>query len=360
MPSHPKHQAIFEELHREIREGRFAADGRVPSDEALCRRFGVSRPTVARALRELQGMGLVDRRAGSGTYVRPVERGVRRLFGLLADGLGRTEIMDPICAEIARAAQARQCGVLMGGGAGQEGHDPRALCAEWSARGVAGVFFAPLEHEEDREALNREIAERLAAARIPVVLLDRDLAEFPRRSGCDLVGIDNFRAGCLLAGHLLARGSRRITFLARPRHPSTTDLRLAGAREAARRAPGAAVSFQVGEPNDRAFVAAACGPEVCDAVVGSNDLTAAQVLQTLQNLGVRVPEQVRVAGFDDVRYATLLAVPLTTMRQPCRDLGAAAVETMLARLAHPRQPPRQVLLNAPLVVRASTGPELAA
>ena len=62
----------------------------------------------------------------------------------------------------------------------------------------------------------------------------------------------------------------------------------------------------------------------------------------------------RLAGFDDVRHSTLLPVPLTTMRLPCRELGMVAVRTMLERIREPDMPPRQIILDARLVVRRST------
>jgi hypothetical protein len=61
-----------------------------------------------------------------------------------------------------------------------------------------------------------------------------------------------------------------------------------------------------------------------------------------------------IAGFDDVRYATLLAVPLSTMHQPCRDLARIATKMVMDRVANPALPPQQVLLEAKLVSRAST------
>ena len=80
----------------------------------VAQRHGVSRPTAARALRDLQGLGLLERRAGSGTFLRQPSAAVQskssatRSFGLLVAGLGNTEILDPICNEIMQAAQANQ------------------------------------------------------------------------------------------------------------------------------------------------------------------------------------------------------------------------------------------------------------
>jgi len=91
-----------------------------------------------------------------------------------------------------------------------------------------------------------------------------------------------------------------------------------------------------------------------DGVLCANDATAAELMRGLIARGVRIPRDLKLAGFDDVRYAALLPVPLTTLRQPCRDLGAAAVRAMLERTEIPGLPARQILLSGTLVVRAST------
>jgi DNA-binding LacI/PurR family transcriptional regulator len=64
---------------------------------------------------------------------------------------------------------------------------------------------------------------------------------------------------------------------------------------------------------------------------------------------------VRIIGIDDVKYASLLRVPLTTLRQPCHDLGTAAVAAMLERIAHPTMPARDILLDCKLIIRQSCG-----
>ena len=75
MSSEPKHQAISRELLAEIAAGKYGPTGRLPSEAQLVRRFGVSRPTVARALRDLQEQGLVERRVGSGSFARTASAG---------------------------------------------------------------------------------------------------------------------------------------------------------------------------------------------------------------------------------------------------------------------------------------------
>ena len=351
-----KHKPISDLLRTEIESGKYAADGRLPSEEALCRRWKVSRPTVARALRALNLEGLIERRVGSGTFIRSEIRPLQTMIGLLVDGLGKTEILDPICAEITRAAQQRSCSVLTGGL--PEGGSPAKLAAQWSAGGVRGVVFAPLENAAHREQLNLEIVKSFRQANIAVVLVDRDATDFPRRSDCDLVGIDNFHAGYELGRHLVERGARKVVFIARPNHPSSTDLRLAGLAESLRRSGLAAPEFLAGEPDDPELVGRIdFDSNGIDACVCSNDLTAARLLQTAQNLGHQVPSRFRLAGFDDAGFASLLSVPLTTIRQPCRAIGMACIDTLLGRLAHPELPARAILLRGELVVRDSTRSE---
>src|ERR1700720_794661 len=88
----PKYQQILENIKNDSRSGRYQPGQKLPSEAALLKRFGASRITVGRALRELQQAGLVQRRAGSGTYVANAPDDSGLLFGLLVPNLGDTEI----------------------------------------------------------------------------------------------------------------------------------------------------------------------------------------------------------------------------------------------------------------------------
>src|SRR6266568_2756066 len=109
------------------------------------------------------------------------------------------------------------------------------------------------------------------------------------------------------------------------------------------------------EPDDKVQVKAALDEIRPDGFVCANDFTAAHLLKTLTELGVSVPDEIRMVGIDDVKYASLLSVPLTTIHQPCADMGATAVAAMLERLRNPKLPPRDILLNFHLVIRDSCG-----
>lgn len=219
------------------------------------------------------------------------------------------------------------------------------------------MFFAPFELTRDRLAVNNRIAERFRRAGILMVLLDRDLAPFPERSELDLVGIDNFAAGFALAEHLIMLGCKRIAFVTRADSAATVDARIAGVREALvrRRLELRPDWLQVGHPDDVKFVRRLTAARRWDAFLCANDLTAAQLMRTLGKLRVKVPRDVRIAGFNDARYATLLDVALTTMHQPIHDIATTAFRVLLERIAEPALAARTLLLKPRLVVRESCG-----
>ena len=353
-----KHERIRQTLIEAIANGQYEPGQRLPSESALVKTFGASRPTVNRALRDLQLSGVIDRRAGSGSYVRADAAARGYLFGLLIPELGRTEIFEPICSGMADAQHGSHHALLWGSSLADSANieeQASQACRQLVAQKVSGVFFAPLELTPEKDLINRRIAEIFDRAAIPLTLLDRDLVPYPERSQYDLVGIDNRRAGYTITSHLLRRGCRRVAFVGRPRSAPTVDARIWGYREALAGGEAEPQVFRI-DPEDRTEVKRVLDDARPDGFVCANDFTAAQLLKTLDALGISVPSDVRMAGFDDVKYASLLSVPLTTIHQPCADIGAIAIGAMLERLRSPKMPPRDILLNFHLVVRDSCGP----
>jgi len=356
-----KHRQVFERVLADIESGRFKDGDRLPSEAELVKQFASSRPTVARALHDLQNLGLVERKVGSGTYVRKAQKSIESWsFGLLIPGLGSTEIFDPICGQLARLAQKHHHTLLWGDFGGKRSDaDPgliEQVCDSYIRQMVAGVFFAPLELTEDKDRVNRSVIASMEAAKIPIVLLDRDIVAYPQRSRFDLVGIDNRRAGFLIANHLIKLGCRRIDFLSRPDSAPTVMLRIAGYHEALL---SSGISpdprwIHSGDPADEEFVQRIVG-DGATAIICANDLTAANLMRTLDALGCPVPLKIRVAGFDDVRYAELLRPSLTTIHQPCVDIGTIAMQVMLERIENQAFPPRDILIQPTLIVRQSCG-----
>jgi len=354
----PKYQQVFAALKREIQSGRLKKGDRLPSEAELVLKFGASRITVGRAVRDLQAAGLVERRAGSGTYVKNPQAARALSFGLLIPDLGETEIFEPICQGMMASPLARDHALIWGSPTGSS-KEERAwqLCRQYIDRGVSGVFFAPLELSHEKDDLNERIGRALDEARIPVILLDRTIVPYPQRGHHDLVGIDNRRAGYVITEHVLRLGSERVAFMALPNAAATVDAREAGYREALYtwEKPVQRAFVHRVDPLDAAAVRLVMDEQSPDAIVCANDRTAARLIPTLLRMGRRVPEDIRVVGIDDVEYAKHLPVPLTTLRQPTRQIGDAALAAMLERVARTHLPTRDILLNCELVVRDSCG-----
>src|SRR4029079_4340481 len=115
----PKHRQVYEALLQQIVSGRVKAGGRLPSEADLVHRFGASRITVARALRDLQVAGFVERRAGSGTFVRQARRVDQALaLGMVVPDFGAVELFTPIYRGMLDAPEAQSHALLWTTGAG--------------------------------------------------------------------------------------------------------------------------------------------------------------------------------------------------------------------------------------------------
>ena len=127
-----------------------------------------------------------------------------------------------------------------------------------------------------------------------------------------------------------------------------------GVISAAREARRVKVLVLGAEADDAAAIRKFIAQSKPDAFVCGNDKTAARLRQTLARLGRKVPEEIMLAGFDDVQIASVMTPQLTTIRQPCDGIAEAAFAALLERMRNPSLHPREILLPAPLVVREST------
>jgi DNA-binding LacI/PurR family transcriptional regulator/DNA-binding transcriptional regulator YhcF (GntR family) len=359
----PKHRLAFETLREEILRGQHTNGHKLPSESQLVRRFAASRPTVAKALRDLQHEGLITRRAGSGSFVcgaPKVTAGDR--FAVVVEGQKRSglTIWGPVASQIANIAQERRHAIVLGTLPEPDvatGFNPDIVCEELIRQEVAGVFFKSTNRlRREQYGVNRQITYTLDAAGIAVVVLDFDVAEYPARSKFDVIGIDNRRAARLLADHLLDGGARRIDFVTMPLFLITVVDRMAGCEEAMRKRGirPQAEWVHAGDPADRGFIRSLLQPAPPDAIVCANDETALRMIQGFAAEGVHVPQDVRVAGFDDVEFAALATPSLTTVRQPVEAMCRAAVQTMLQRIDEPDEPARDVLVDCQLIIRESS------
>tara|TARA_R100000027_G_scaffold369_1_gene436 strand:+ start:11348 stop:12451 length:1104 start_codon:yes stop_codon:yes gene_type:complete len=356
--SKPKYLQIYDEIGKAIKNREYAPGDLLPTEEKICQTYQTSRPTVAKAINLLAKEKLVKRRAGFGTQVLAPGRSVLTA-GLLIPSLHNIEIFNPICASITEAAGLEAMRIIRPPELDIP-MDPCRLAEELTARFISekvhGVFFTPIEHIENQQRFNRGIIRKLDDAGIRVVLLDRDIYPWPQKTPFDLVGIDNIEAGYTVGSHLIANGCKKPAFVSSPNPAMTVRLRRIGSREVlvhygrdAREMRD--IVFHIDEPE---VTARQLIEEEVDGVICANDAIAAPLMRTLINLGAEIPRSMRVCGFDDVKYASLLSVPLTSYHQPCRDIGKIAASVMINRIRHPDIPAHRVSLAGRLIVRESS------
>ena len=349
---------IFETLRDEILTGRYMSARMFPSEVALSRRFGVSRSMMTIVVGELEKQGLVSRRQGRGTFV--TGRGTSRKIGLIVPGIAYSEFFPPIVSEISRlsgeAGYALQFADVSETEAESRLAKIRQVAADMLAAGVAGVIYHPLEFAAASVRANAEIVDAFDRAGVQVVLLDRPVKPLPGGKDHDVVGIDNFKAGGAIAEHLCAVGAKRICYLARKGLAPLGD-RYEGVRAVISREAHRCVDVLLPDTDSPRRMAAELRRLKPEAVVCANDAIAARFRQTLEKIGLRVPEDILLAGFDDMSIASLMTPPLTTVHQPCAEIAGVAFRRLLERIANPSLPVVAFCLSAPVVVRASTCPE---
>ena len=190
----------------------------------------------------------------------------------------------------------------------------------------------------------------------PVVAVDPHTGP----SGLPTVDSDNLRGARLAVEHLLSLGHRRIALLTGREDLQSARLRERGFREAMADA-GVPVDEELVQPGDYdAVVSAAAATRVLGAptpptaVFAANDTAAIATVETARSLGLRVPEDLSVVGFDNIPESALNSPPLTTVNQPIKVMGRRAVEMLVQLMRGDELDKTHVTLDTHLVVRGST------
>jgi len=214
------------------------------------------------------------------------------------------------------------------------------------AERVGGVVVAVASTRQSR-------LDALLENNIPVVAIDRRPVGHP----VDCVLVNNRLGARQATSHLLEGGARRVACITGPSRISTANERLAGARDAVRQAgldlQVARRDFRVGGGHD-ATIDLLTSDMPPDALFVANNLMTVGAMTALRELGLRVPDDVLVVGFDDSPWTELTEPQLTVVAQPTYEIGTTAAELLVARRAKRTGKPRDVILEPRLIVRQSS------
>jgi DNA-binding LacI/PurR family transcriptional regulator len=329
----------------------------VPSIKDIARQAGVSHCTVSRALhfspliapKTAARIRAIAERSGyvPNAVARSLVSRSTRTVGVVV-----TTIADPFIGEVVegieRFANEQGYSVILADSHADPDLEMKVV-AGFSERRVDGILVAA-------SRVGALHGKRLAGANVPIVLINNQHPGDFAHS----VGIDNIEASRTIVTHLLDLGHRRIAYIGdRLGYQSETE-RLSGYR-AALRSRRIAVHAELvvsgdGKPaeGERAANQLFRLGHPPTAVFCYNDMTALGVLRAAGTRRLRVPDDISIAGFDDLFVASYTSPPLTTVRQPKQEMGRRAM-SILVQLLRGEKPESSIKLPGELIVRGSTG-----
>ena len=242
----------------------------------------------------------------------------------------------------------------------KKGYHVLVFMASKTAGNIDDVLEEMLDYQVDgviaaSVAMSSDLAARCNAAGVPVVLFNR--AEDNERLSA--VTSDNIDGGQKVAKFLIAGGYKRLGYIAGWEGASTQRDREAGFIEELKKHKRSLYAREVGNFNMEEARQAArkmfTAREIPDAVFVANDHMSFAVMDVIRfELGLKIPEQVSVVGYDDVPVASWPAYDLTTVRQPVNRMVAETVSFLLECIVGQKTNTRQIQIEGPLIVRGST------
>jgi LacI family transcriptional regulator len=282
----------------------------------------------------------------SDRVARSLRTGKTKAIGLAVSAISNPYFGDVVHA-IEKQVTANGHSLLLADTHDDPSYELRAV-TDLLAHRPDGILIAP--SSDPHEAL-----ERIRKRRIPTVLIDRI---YPGHGGWlfDSVGVENVEPTAALVEHLADLGHVRIGMIAGKRGLQTTIERVTGFQLGLSRRGLAMGDRDVAYGADDAGAAIdellALDDPPTALVIGNNQLTI-DSMRRLVDRGIRVPDDMSIASFDDFPWADLFHPRLTAIRQPVEELGSIAVTMLFERMQDPEREARQVRLQPELIVRDS-------
>lgn len=365
-----KYLAVSREIELRIQQGEWR-QGEPLSARRIAEEQGVSTVTAARALQVLRDRGLIQTFDRRGSYLatesraQPVTGRWAACFHVSPGPWYQASLSSTRSAfqAVARRQGAQLDCETLGDGLRPGQPELRRRVRQLVDAGASGLFLLPSRLDSVSAATDEALIDACQAARLPVVLIERNLRGTGRSLEQDLVAIDDADGGACCTRHLWDQGRRRIALvIGSP--TSSHEGRLAGYLQALYRATTAASCplepFVFEQPSNLPLKAAyqrladRVQAERIDGVVCFQDYTAIGLILELLTRGVRIPDEVALTGFDDLPIGDSFALGVTSYAPPPESIAEEAFRVMRRRLESPEAPPIKVLVSGRLIVRESS------
>jgi len=359
------YEQIAQLLRKHFRDSNLGTGSRIPTELDLSNSFGVSRGTVRQALSMLEREGLIQRVPGKGTFLcAPIEdilqTPTQKRIGLVAP-YARDQLSLNILIGMETVAKKRGYQVIYD-------HTNESLevekqdVARMRASNVVGIVLFPLSNVEKDETIDK-----MCEDKFPFVLVDRYLPELD----CSYVVSDNLGGAFRATEHLIILGHKQIAFV----YQSFADMRTTSVRDRYAGYRKALSEYNIefreewvsvvgdqfsptGMERLENYIEYLQKPDRPTAIVAINDNCAISMLAAAFRIGIKVPEELAIVGFDNVGMTTQVQVPLTTINVHRTDIGTMAAQVLIDQIEERSTEPAHVVLPTELIIRESCGARL--
>lgn len=357
-----KSDQVYDVLLKEIIDGNYKPGDKLPSENNLSHRFGVSRPTIAKVLMLLHEMEVIYSKKGAGHFISST--GVNKLnYAILAPRMEQDDsrfILDELFELLQKIASSSRVTLFRGRMYFKSDHFQNTIDTiksavdEYAKENVKGIFYVPIEFIHESELINKVILNYISRLNIQVILLDRDYVTPPLTGDFDVIMMNNMSAGYYMTSHLLRSGAKKIAFLMLKDSAMTITSRLYGFNIAIQEA----LSYTNGSTIIKTEKINAETINILQLnkinhVVCANDYTAKCLTEQWRNHNQKIP--LYTVSFDNASFSDDVNYSLTTWKHPLNEIAITAMEVMNERVSNPLTPVRVILLNGSMIKRNSCG-----
>lgn len=345
-------------IQQDILNGKLKPNERLPGGAELCKLHQVSHMTMDRALRELASDGLLVRDRQRGTVVTDRTENCCGRIALLVPSLASDSTIPEMVEGVESVIKSKKYNLLL---ANTECsiESAKSLVKQIVSEGIKGLIYVPIGHAKEFER-NAEVLRYLKEQHIPFVVAGH--CDLPDVGKISSVSSEHFKAAKDLTNHLISCGCERIVVVGG--QPNQDHLAIIEGYRSALINQGIDVSDKWVRLSDSdemirsevKHLMSSLNPP--DAIFALGDKCAADIISSLKEININIPDDVAIVGFGDAPVCKYLPVPLTTAHVQHREEGKLLANMLIGILEGEINKATQITLPCPIIIRESCGVSL--